>query len=64
MLSDDILISSGPSIVTMLCHIMAERINRFPFRKAVKLTLAVVFWFMVTVVIIFEAWLKTCFIFM
>lgn len=63
MLTDDILISSGPSIVIMLPYTMAERINRFPLRRAVKLTLLVVFWFTVIVVIIFEAWLKTCFIF-
>lgn len=63
MFFDDILISSGPSIVIMLPHTMAERINRFPLRRTVKMTLLVVFWFMVIVVIIFEVWLKTCFIF-
>lgn len=63
MLSDDILISSGPSIVIMLPHTMAERINRFPLRRSVKLTLLVAFWFIVAVAIIFEAWLKICFIF-
>lgn len=58
MLSDDILISIGPSITIPLPSSMAERIKRLPVRRAVKLTLLVVFWFTVNVVIIFEAWLE------
>lgn len=58
MLSNEILISSEPSIVTMLPYSMAERINRFLVRKPVKLTLQAVYGLMVIVVIIFEAWFK------
>lgn len=58
MLSDDILISIGPSIVIPLPSSMAERIKRLPVSRAVKLTLQVAFWFTVNVVIIFEAWLE------
>lgn len=58
MLSDDILISIGPSIVIPLPSSMAERIKRLPVSRAVKLTLRVAFWFTVNVVIIFEAWLE------
>lgn len=58
MLSDDILISIGPSTVIPLPSSMADRIKRLPVSRAVKLTLQVAFWFTVNVVIIFEAWLE------
>lgn len=58
MLSDDILISIGPSTVIPLPSSMADRIKRLPVSRAVKLTLQVAFWFTVNVVITFEAWLE------
>lgn len=61
MLSDDNLISSEPSIVIMLPLSYGRKDKQFLLRRAVKLTLLVVFWFTVVVVITFEAWLKICF---